>query len=736
MSILSRSIFCVFSLFCFTQAHAAESLDKIVLQLPWHHQFQFAGYYAAVEQGYYKDAGFDVTLESGSPEQVPVSEVLAGRAQYGVARSELLLHRMKGKPVVALAAVFQHSAIILLARQDSAINTPHDMIGHKVMLREGDDSAEHLAIFQSAGVSLDEVDVISSSFDIQDLVQGKTDVFNAYITNEPFFLEQRGIPYTIIKPSDYGIDFYGDTLFTSEDELTAHPDRVKAFRAASMRGWEYALTHHEDIIELLISTYEVTKSKSHLRYEAHAIQKLILPGLVEIGHMLPERWEHMAQIFAELDMADADYSLDNFIYIPNPEPDYTQLRRQAVFFAILFVLTFIIILLYFNRRLHLLLADRTYDLKRSEKLFREIYNNMDSGVAIYEAINNGNDFIFKDLNPAGLKSGQIKKENIINKSVRDVFPGVVELGLFDVFQQVWQTGTSMRHPSKVYKDDRIILWVENYVCKLPSGEIVVVYDDITPKKKAEEVLQKNRDELEQRVQERTKALEKTHEQLLHAEKLSSVGRFSASIAHEFNNPLQGILNVFGRVQERATLDTKDQELVGLAVKECHRMRDLINNLQQFNKPTSGIREVLNIHQVIDEVLLFTKEEFKNKKITIKKEYATNLPDTWAVADQIKQVFVNILGNAADAVGAEGGTITLTTILLDEEHISISIKDSGEGISPENIKEIFEPFYSTKAIKGTGLGLSVSYGIIKSHGGVISVESEVGQGTTVTITLPI
>ena len=165
------------------------------------------------------------------------------------------------------------------------------------------------------------------------------------------------------------------------------------------------------------------------------------------------------------------------------------------------------------------------------------------------------------------------------------------------------------------------------------------------------------------------------------------------------------------------------------------MRDLINKLQHFNKPTSGIREELNIHQIIDEVLLFANEEFKNKKITIKKEYATNLPNTWAVADQIKQVFVNILVNAVDAMGVAGGTITLTTSLLDEEHISISIKDSGEGISSKNIKEIFEPFYSTKAIKGTGLGLSVSYGIIKSHGGDISVESELGQGTTFTITLP-
>ncbi|NOR10096.1 MAG: DUF3365 domain-containing protein [Desulfovibrionaceae bacterium] len=258
--------------------------------------------------------------------------------------------------------------------------------------------------------------------------------------------------------------------------------------------------------------------------------------------------------------------------------------------------------------------------------------------------------------------------------------------------------------------------------------------EIIERKQIEEALQKARDELEQRVEERTLELKKTHEQLLHAEKLSVVGRFSASIAHEFNNPLQGILNVFWRVQERATLDTKDQELVGLAVKECHRMRDLINNLQQFNKPTSGIREVLNIHQVIDEVLLF-KEEFQNKKITIKKEYATNFPDTWAVADQLKQVFLNLLNNAADAcVG--GGTITVKTEMLGER-VVVRIHDTGTGIKPEDKDHIFEPFFTTKpAIKGTGLGLSVSYGIVKGHGGEITVDSEPGKGTTFSVTLPI
>ncbi|MBC8317104.1 MAG: PAS domain S-box protein [Desulfobulbaceae bacterium] len=124
-------------------------------------------------------------------------------------------------------------------------------------------------------------------------------------------------------------------------------------------------------------------------------------------------------------------------------------------------------------------------LKNSEERFRELFNNMGTGVAIYEAVENGTDFIFKDLNPAGCKYGQVEKENILNRSVKDIFPGVVDLGLFDVFQRVWQTGKPEYQPASVYKDDRLELWVQNYVCKLPSGEIVAVYDDITGRKNAE-----------------------------------------------------------------------------------------------------------------------------------------------------------------------------------------------------------------------------------------------------------
>ncbi|MBW1862133.1 MAG: PAS domain-containing protein [Deltaproteobacteria bacterium] len=131
------------------------------------------------------------------------------------------------------------------------------------------------------------------------------------------------------------------------------------------------------------------------------------------------------------------------------------------------------------------------EIKSNEVRFRELFNNMGSGVAVYEAKDNGNNFIFKDFNRAGEQIEKIKKENLIDKSVLEIFPGVKEFGLFDVFKRVWETGKPEHHPISMYKDERIIGWRENFVYKLPSGEIVAVYDDITERKQAEEVLKQS-----------------------------------------------------------------------------------------------------------------------------------------------------------------------------------------------------------------------------------------------------
>jgi PAS domain S-box-containing protein len=482
---LVRLIVCGLLCLAAMPVHAAPALETIVLQLPWHHQFQFAGYYAAIEQGYYREAGLDVSVNSIRPSVDAVEEVVSGRAQYGVARGELLLYRLHGKPVVALATIFQHSAVIMLARQDSGIRSPRDMIGRRVMLRKGDSAAEYIATFKSVGVSLDQVQVLPASYDVQDLVDGKTDVLNAYITNEPFILEERNIPSVVIRPIDYGVDFYGDTLFTSESELASHPDRIKAFREASIRGWEYALSHREEIINLLIEKYGVEKSRAHLRYEANAMDKLILPDLVPLGQMLDKRWQKMAETYVQLGMVQPGYSLENFLYTPPAKPDYSRLRLPAAIMAVCLVLMYVITLLVLNRRLRRSVSERTRELEENAKMFRAVYDNMDSGVAIYEPVDQGGDFIFKDLNPAGCRYSQVRREDILHKSVREVFPGVEALGLFAVFQRVWRSGEAESLPVSTYQDDRITLYVENHVSRLPSGEIIAVYSDLTEKTEAE-----------------------------------------------------------------------------------------------------------------------------------------------------------------------------------------------------------------------------------------------------------
>jgi signal transduction histidine kinase len=174
----------------------------------------------------------------------------------------------------------------------------------------------------------------------------------------------------------------------------------------------------------------------------------------------------------------------------------------------------------------------------------------------------------------------------------------------------------------------------------------------------------------------------------------------------------------------------------MAIGECDRMKDLIKSLQDFNRPSSGRVAPMNIHATLDSLLLLSKKEYKTKGVTVETNYAKKLPQIKAVADQIKQVVLNLLNNASHACEG-GGTITINTEVVGKENIAIRIKDTGKGIKPEHKDYIFDPFFTTKPeVKGTGLGLSVSYGIIKKHGGTIDVESELGKGTIFTITLPI
>jgi len=293
---------------------SSSSLVPVTVQLKWKHQFQFAGFYAAVEKGFYKNAGFDVTLKEAGPQINPINEVLSGNADYGVANSELMLYRLNGEPVTALAVLIQHSPIVLMSLKSSAITRPQDLVGKKVMDAEGHYGANTRGILFNEKIELTQIESVPLSFNINDLIEKKVDVMVGYVTDQPYFLKKRNIPYNLIDPRNSGIDFYGDTLFTKESRVNSKPEEVALFRSATLEGWKYAAAHPEEVIDIIINQYHSEKNRDELQFEARETIKLIVPELVETGHMNSDRWQHIAQTFVDLNMAKSQPWNDGFMY--------------------------------------------------------------------------------------------------------------------------------------------------------------------------------------------------------------------------------------------------------------------------------------------------------------------------------------------------------------------------------------------------------------------------------------
>ncbi len=321
---------------------AVRPAEPVTLQLKWTHAFQFAGYYAARAQGYYRDAGLEVTIIEAGPGVDPVQTVLAGRAEYGVGTSSLLLERSAGKPVVALAVIFQHSPYVLIARQENASQGVHDLLGKRIMLEP--QAEELLAYLEAEGIPLGRITRVEHSYDLQDLISGRVDAVAGYSTDQPYFLDRAQFTYQVYTPRAAGIDFYGDNLFTTESEMRAHPARVRAFRAASLRGWQYAMAHPDELVDLILAQYAPQQSREYLQFEARQMVPLLHPELIEIGHMYRGRWQSIADTYAGLGMMKAGVDLREFLYDPEPRPvDLAWLYRVSAAVALVLVVALVVV---------------------------------------------------------------------------------------------------------------------------------------------------------------------------------------------------------------------------------------------------------------------------------------------------------------------------------------------------------------------------------------------------------
>jgi len=363
------------SLLCFMPYAVAEpDLTTVRLQLKWLHQFQFAGFYAAKHQGFYREAGLDVVILENEPERDPTQVVLSGDAEFGVATSGLAIHRAEGKPVVVLGVIFQHSPYVVLARTGPDLRSVHDLAGKRLLLEGG--AEELISYLRMEQVPLGSIELVPHEGNISALLEGRVDAMTAYTTTEPFHLQRAGFPYQLLNPRSSGIDYYGDTLFTTESLLNKDEALVKAFRDASFKGWRYALDNAEEIIDLIIDEYNPQASRAALRYEAREIQRLMIGSLVSPGHMYEGRWRHIVSSFVEAGLIPPDFSLDGFLYLP--EADVQAPENLTTIYTILWASIIVsvlasIIMLYFHRlnyRMRLEIKERILLEQRLRELAR------------------------------------------------------------------------------------------------------------------------------------------------------------------------------------------------------------------------------------------------------------------------------------------------------------------------------------------------------------------------------
>jgi len=240
-------------------------------------------------------------------------------------------------------------------------------------------------------------------------------------------------------------------------------------------------------------------------------------------------------------------------------------------------------------------------------------------------------------------------------------------------------------------------------------------------------------DLEERLK-MERELRQTQEQLLQSEKLAAMGRLTSQIAHELNNPLYGIMNTLELVKTEIPPGNKRRKILEMALSETVRLADMLRKMLSFSKPDEEKRQVTDLNSVVDEILLLHEKQMREHSIKIVSSFAEDIGKVFASKNQLRQVFLNIISNAKDAM-PEGGTFTVETGMKNSQ-VYARMTDTGVGIRPENLDKIFDAFFTTKdKVKGVGLGLSVCYGFIRDHGGDIKVESNYGSGTKFTVILP-
>lgn len=705
-----------------------EDPEQVVLQLRWYHQFQFAGYYAALAKGYYAEAGLDVTIREGGAGINHFDAVESGQADFGVCGAEILLEHAKGREFTIVAPIFQHSPAALLTLRSSHITGPHDLAGKRIMLSPGSEP-DIWAMLLREGVDAEDFTLADPTWDIQELMDGRVDAMAAYITNTPYALRRDFIPYTLIQPVTYGVDFYGDCLFASRHMVSDHPDVVARFRDASLRGWEYAMDHPDEIIDLILDQYSPGKDRDQLKFEAEAMRSLILPELVQMGHINYGRWERMAEVYVELGMMAPGSNFSGFFYEPGWDPDQERLKlvMRVTLFIAMGVALAAVVLFIFNRRLRREIEKRNKaqaELRQSEERFRALFQGLPIPTVIWQV--SGDDLMLTDFNRSAEEQSKGVLRSYRHTMARNeqTHPPAIADDLHKALNEKTTFNTILTYP---FRSTGVTHSMDLTYGFIEPDTVIMHAIDVTEREQAQE------------------AMRAAKEQAEAASRMKS--EFLSSISHEVRTPMNAIIGL-ADLLANSGLEDEQQEWLESLQHAAHSLMDLISNILNFSNLENGslelIHEPFTTASVAQSVIQPLKELAAAKGLALSWNMAEDVPEL-LVGDgpRLKHVLVNLMDNAVKFTAQ--GSVTLEITRESDAHqnptiLRFTITDTGIGIEPSDQERIFDSFTQadgtlSRQYGGTGLGLTIAQRIVELMGGRLKVESRPGQGSAFSFAIP-
>lgn len=704
---------------------AEENLEKVSLQLHWKYQFEFAGFIAAKEKGFYKEAGLDVDLKEYTFGQNIIKDITNKKSTYGIYNSNILVEYLKKEPIQLISSYFKRSALVLITKPE--IKYPKDLVDKKIMAAGIEDfDLNFNYIFSLQNIKIDSLNFIPHTFNVDDFANGKLDAMTAFISDQPFKLDKLNVKYNIIDPSSFGVFNLQLELFTSKDEINSNRDRTEAFKKASLKGWEYALNNPDEIINIILEKYNTQNlTKEFLENEALHTERLMLPKMYEIGSIDKMFLYRQIDILYNKSSFTLDKKkelVDNFIFYNKKELDEkkSEFNYELIKNSIPFIFIIILIVFYrqwllnkYNNRLKLEVLNKTEEykkqneeLKNSNQNFSDLLNTAIEAIAIFDEKDN-----LVKLNNSGkimLNCPTLNPEKNINDFIPSSF--VLEL------KEKLKTTTIEPLEIDLCRSDKSTFpaLISAKTIKKDNKEfIIITIVDVTQIKIRDEFIQQQA-------------------------KLAQMGELLSMIAHQWRQPLTAISASSENLKLKAILNEIDYTSVENATDDIDKyvnyLSNTINDFRNFYK-TDKSMEITTLNELVEKSLNIIENSILSNNIKILKELNSSSKIETYISE-VTQVILSLLQNAEDILlekQINNPTINIKTY-EDDKTIYLEITDNGGGISNDILGKIFEPYFSTKHEKnGTGLGLYFAKRIIDNNcNGMLGVKNHL-NGAIFTIT---